>query len=143
MTTIVKVNNRGAARARARHLWIYRSDVTESSNARPGEVVRVSDPKGKTLGLALYSSRSQIALRFVSFEDRDLDRSFWSGRLLAAERLRSEVVERATAYRLVYGESDLLPSLIVDRYDDCFVIQTLSQGMDALKQMWIELLVER
>ena len=48
-----------------------------------------------------------------------------------------------TAFRLVYGESDLLPSLIIDRYNDCFVIQTLSQGMDAIKQMWIELLVER
>ena len=93
--------------------------------------------------MALYSSQSQIALRFVSFEDRDVDRAFWCARLVAAERLRREVVERATAYRLVFGESDLLPSLIVDRYDDCFVIQTLSQGMDALKQMWIELLVER
>lgn len=143
MTTIVKVNNRGAARARARHLWIYRSDITESSNARPGEVVRVSDPKGKTLGFALYSSRSQIALRFVSFDDSELDRAFWLSRLVAAERLRSQVVESASAYRLVYGESDLLPSLIIDRYDDCFSIQTLSQGMDALKQMWIELLVER
>jgi 23S rRNA (cytosine1962-C5)-methyltransferase len=57
--------------------------------------------------------------------------------------LRSQVVESASAYRLVYGESDLLPSLIIDRYGDCFSIQTLSQGMDALKQMWIELLVER
>ena len=143
MSTIVKVNNRAAARARARHLWIYRSDITESSHARPGELVRVSDPKGKLLGSALYSSRSQIAIRFVSFDEVELDRAFWVSRLVAAERLRSQVVEGATAYRLVYGESDLLPSLIVDRYNDCFVIQTQSQGMDELKQMWIELLVER
>lgn len=53
------------------------------------------------------------------------------------------MVRDATAYRLVYGESDLLPSLIIDRFEDCFVIQTLSQGMDALKQMWVDLLAER
>jgi 23S rRNA (cytosine1962-C5)-methyltransferase len=95
------------------------------------------------MGSALYSSRSQIALRMISFEDVEIGREFWLSRLLSAERLRDQVVRDATAYRLVYGESDLLPSLIVDRYNDFFVIQTLSQGMDALKQMWIELLVER
>jgi 23S rRNA (cytosine1962-C5)-methyltransferase len=79
----------------------------------------------------------------ISFEDVEIGREFWLSRLLSAERLRDQVVRDATAYRLVYGESDLLPSLIVDRYNDCFVIQTLSQGMDALKRMWIELLVER
>lgn len=94
------------------------------------------------MGHALYSSRSQIALRFVSFEEERIDREFWRRRLLSAERLRKEVVRDTTAYRLVYGESDLLPSLIVDRYNDSFVIQTLSQGTDALKQMWIELLAE-
>jgi 23S rRNA (cytosine1962-C5)-methyltransferase len=57
--------------------------------------------------------------------------------------LREQVVKGASAYRLVYGESDLLPSLIIDRFNDCFVIQTLSQGMDALKSLWIDLLVER
>ncbi|HWC77439.1 MAG TPA: class I SAM-dependent rRNA methyltransferase [Blastocatellia bacterium] len=143
MATTVVVNRRGAERVRARHLWIYRSDVTDSSAAEPGELVSVSDTGGRKLGRALYSSRSQIALRFVSFEDREVDRDFWLARLDAAARLREQVVEDATAYRLVYGESDLLPSLIVDRYNDCFAIQTLSQGMDALKLMWIELLVER
>ena len=142
MTTTVTITKRGAERARARHCWIYRSDVTEAKSARPGELVRVVEPGGRVMGYALYSSRSQIALRFVSFDEEQIDREFWRRRLLSAERLRKEVVHDTTAYRLVYGESDLLPSLIVDRYNDSFVIQTLSQGMDALKQMWIELLVE-
>jgi 23S rRNA (cytosine1962-C5)-methyltransferase len=142
MPTTVTITKRGAERARAGHCWIYRSDVTEASSARPGEVVRVAEPGGRVLGYALYSSRSQIALRFVSFDEERIDREFWRRRLLSAERLRNEVVRNTTAYRLVYGESDLLPSLIVDRYNDAFVIQTLSQGADALKQMWIELLVE-
>jgi len=128
---------------RARHLWIYRSDVSDHSGAQAGEIVRVTDSRGKALGSALYSSRSQIVLRMIALEEVEIDRSFWKSRLDSAEQLRNQVVRDTTAYRLVYGESDLLPSLIIDRYNDCFVIQTLSQGMDALKQMWIELLIER
>jgi 23S rRNA (cytosine1962-C5)-methyltransferase len=128
---------------RARHCWVYRSDVTDPASAGSGEIVLVKDHRGAAIGRALYSTRSQIALRFISFDDREIDRRFWEARLAAAEHLRSEVVSDTTAFRLVYGESDLLPSLIIDRFDDCFVIQTLSQGMDALKKMWVEILVER
>jgi 23S rRNA (cytosine1962-C5)-methyltransferase len=143
MPTTVTITKRGAERVRARHLWVYRSDVSEPAGAQAGEIVRVADSRRKALGWALYSSRSQIALRIIAFEDVEIDRSFWKSRLDSAEELRNQVVRGATAYRLVYGESDLLPSLIIDRYNDCFVIQTLSQGMEALKQVWIELLVER
>lgn len=143
MSAKVTINKRAVERVRARHLWIYRSDVTDTGKARAGEVVRVVDLRGAVLGHALYSSRSQIALRFVSFEDGEIDHSFWRMRLAAAEKLREQVVSDTTAYRLVYGESDLLPSLIIDRFNDCFVIQTLSQGMESLKQMWVELLAER
>jgi len=143
MPTTVSITKRGAQRVHARHLWIYRSDLTESKGAEQGDVVRVTDPRGKALGKALYSSQSQIALRMLAFEDIEIDKSFWTSRLIAAEQLRQQCVSDTTAYRLVYGESDQLPSLIIDRYGDCFVIQTLSQGMDALKQMWVDLLVER
>jgi len=142
MPTTVSITKRGAQRVHARHLWIYRSDLTESKGAEQGDVVRVTDPRGKALGKALYSSQSQIALRMLAFEDIEIDKSFWTSRLIAAEQLRQQCVSDTTAYRLVYGESDRLPSLIIDRYGDCFVIQTLSQGMDALKQMWVDLLVE-
>lgn len=143
MPTTVTITKRGVQRIQARHSWIYRSDVTDATKAQPGDVVRVADPRGRVLGSALYSSRSQIALRMVSFEDVEIDRDFWLARLASAEALRDQVVRDTTAFRLVYGESDLLPSLIIDRYNDCFVIQTLSQGMDAMKQTWIELLAER
>ena len=143
MAATIKINKRAAERIRARHCWIYRSDVLENDGARGGQVVRVSDARGRVLGSALYSSDSQIALRMISLVDSAIDRDFWLARLAAAEQLRSRVVSDTTAYRLVYGESDLLPSLIIDRFNDCFVIQTLSQGMDALKQMWVELIVDR
>lgn len=143
MSAKVTINKRAVERFHARHLWIYRSDVTDTGKSRAGDVVRVVDTRGTVLGHAIYSSKSQIALRFISFKDGDIDISFWRSRLEAAEKLREQVVSDTTAYRLVYGESDLLPSLIIDRFNDCFVIQTLSQGMDALKQMWAEMLVER
>jgi len=143
MPTTVTITNRGVQRVRARHCWIYRSDLAQHEDAQPGEVVSVIDPRGRLVGSALYSSRSQIALRMISFDAGDINRDFWLARLISAEQLRETVVRDATAYRLVYGESDLLPSLIVDRYNDCLVIQTLSQGMEALKPMWIELLAER
>lgn len=143
MPATVTITKRGAQRVHARHCWIYRSDVADHSGAQAGNVVRVIDSRERPLGCALYSSRSRIALRMVSFDDVEINRDFWLSRLASAERLREQVVRDATAYRLVYGESDLLPSLIVDRYNDCFVIQTLSQGMDALKTMWVELLAER
>jgi 23S rRNA (cytosine1962-C5)-methyltransferase len=143
MTATIKINRRAAERIRARNCWIYRSDLLDTGGARGGQLVRVEDARHHVLGSALYSSDSQISLRMISFDDRLIDRDFWLARLAAAEQLRSRVVSNATAYRLVYGESDLLPSLIIDRFNDCFVIQTLSQGMDALKQMWIELLIDR
>lgn len=143
MRTTVTITKRGVQRVRARHLWIYRSDVADPGGAAEGETVRVIDSHHHVLGSALYSSRSQIALRLVSFDAVEINHDFWVSRLDAAEALRQLVVRDSTAYRLVYGESDLLPSLIIDRYNDCFAIQTLSQGMDALKQMWVELLVDR
>src|SRR5215475_4783227 len=143
MATTVSITKRGVERVRARHCWIYSSDIADRCSAQPGEIVRVTDSRGRVLGHALYSSTSQITIRMVSFEDAEVNRDFWLSRLIAAERLRDEVVRDTTAFRMVYGESDFLPSLIIDRYGDCFVIQTLSQGMDALKQMWTELLVER
>jgi 23S rRNA (cytosine1962-C5)-methyltransferase len=143
MPTTVTLTKRGAQRVHARHSWIYRSDLTEHNGAEAGELVLVRDSKGAVLGRALYSSRSQIALRMIAYQEVETDRDFWFSRLVAAERLRQQVVSDTTAYRLVYGESDLLPSLIIDRYNDCFVIQTLSQGMETLKQTWVDLLVER
>jgi 23S rRNA (cytosine1962-C5)-methyltransferase len=141
-TNTVSISKHGLERVRARHLWVYRSDVADSAKATAGEIVRVVDGKQRFVGWALYSSKSQIALRFVSFEDVEINREFWLNRLSAAEDLRKRVVRDTNAFRLVYGESDLLPSLIVDRYADCFVIQSLSQGMENLKPVFVEMLME-
>ncbi|HEX8146885.1 MAG TPA: class I SAM-dependent rRNA methyltransferase [Pyrinomonadaceae bacterium] len=138
----VTITRRGAERARAGHLWIYRSDVRDAEGAEGGSVVRVRDERGRAVGQALYSSRSEIALRLLTARDEAVDRDWWRARLRAAAARREGLGREAGAYRLVYSEGDLLPSLIVDRYGDVLVLQTLSQGADALKGLFTELLVE-
>jgi 23S rRNA (cytosine1962-C5)-methyltransferase len=138
----VTITRRGAERARGGHLWIYRSDVRDAGEAEGGAVVRVRDERGRAVGQALYSSRSEIALRLLTTREETIDRDWWRARLRAAAARREGVEREAGAYRLVYSEGDLLPSLIVDKYGDVLVLQTLSQGTDALKNLFTELLVE-
>ncbi len=101
--------------------------------AKAGEAVRVADPKGRILGTAHWSSSSQISLRMLSREEETPDRAFFGRRIAAALEYRRRVVTDSDAYRLVYGEADLLPALVVDRYADWLVVQTLDQGMDRAK----------
>jgi 23S rRNA (cytosine1962-C5)-methyltransferase len=138
----VTITRRGAERAREGHLWIYRSDVRDAASAEGGSVVRVRDERGRAVGQAFYSARSEIALRLLTARDEEIDREWWRARLRASAARRAGLEQEAGAFRLVYSEGDLLPSLIVDRYADVLVVQTLSQGAEALKATFTELLVE-
>jgi len=138
----VTVNKRGADRIRGGHLWIYSSDVVEADEVAGGSIVVVQDQKRNFVGQAFFSDSSQIALRFLSQAEESIDREWWRRRILDAANRRATIAPGTNAYRLVYSEGDLLPSIIIDRYDDCFVLQTLSQGSDALKSLLVELLVE-
>jgi 23S rRNA (cytosine1962-C5)-methyltransferase len=137
----VVISQRGAERLHSGHLWVYRSDVRTSS-AEAGDIVRLTDDHGNFLGRAFFSSRSQITIRLLTREDVPVDRAFFAARIHAAAEYRKRVVEDTEAYRLVYSEADLLPSLIVDRYADWLVIQTLSQGADRLKDEFASILAE-
>ena len=136
----VKVNKRGAVRIRQGHLWIYRSDVV-AVDAEGGSVVSVVDEAGNFVGQALFSNLSQIALRFLTLSKEEIDQAWWR-RGIKDSVERRNVPSDTDAYRLVYSEGDLLPSLIVDRYADVLVLQTLSQGTDAVKLLLTEILVE-
>jgi 23S rRNA (cytosine1962-C5)-methyltransferase len=138
----VTITARGIERILSGHLWVYRADVADAAGVEPGAVVRVLDRKKHFWGQALYSSKSQIALRLLTREARPFDRAFLAERIRAAAAFRGRVVEGAQAYRLVAAEGDLLPSLIIDRYDGCYVVQTLSQGMDCMKSQIVEILQE-
>jgi len=137
----VVISPRGVDRLRSGHLWIYRSDV-RSANAEAGAIVRLVDERGNFAGRAFYSDQSQISIRLLTREDVPIDRAFLTARIRRAAAYRDLVVENSEAYRLVYSEADLLPSIIVDRYGDYFVLQTLSQASDRLKGLLTEILVE-
>ena len=125
----VRVTARGAERWVRGHPWIYRSDVRDQPD-RPG-LVRVVDPRGRFIGQALNSPRSEIRLRLLERSDRIIDGAWWRERLGEALARRAGI--DATAYRVVHGEGDALPSLIVDRYDRWTVVQLLSAGLEALR----------
>ena len=136
----VIISQRGVERVLSGHLWIYRADLLDTDGAEPGAVVRIADRRRHFFAQALYSSKSQIALRLLTREERPFDRAFLVERLAAAMAFRELVAKGAQAYRLVAAEGDLLPSLTIDRYGSCFVIQTLSQGMERLKPQVVEFL---
>jgi 23S rRNA (cytosine1962-C5)-methyltransferase len=141
MTPTVVISSRGEERLESGHPWIYRADVA-NVRAGAGDIVQIRSPRGRTLGSALYSDRSQIALRLLSYGDAPADLALIRRRLESAIAFRRSLAIDASAYRLVHGEADLLPSLIVDRYGDYLVVQTLSQGMDRLMPALMPMLAE-
>jgi 23S rRNA (cytosine1962-C5)-methyltransferase len=136
--TRVGVTPRGAERWVRGHPWIYRSEVTGGPDS-PG-LVQVRDPRGRFVGQALYSPESEIRLRLLERTDRTIDAGWWSERLRAAAARRTGI--DATAYRLVHGEGDGLPSLVVDRYDRWLVVQILSAGLETMRELIVTGLTE-
>jgi 23S rRNA (cytosine1962-C5)-methyltransferase len=124
---VVRISPKGASRLRSGHPWIFRSDITDAAGATAGDTVHVLDSRGQFIGQAHYSTSSQIALRMLSRSAEAVD---IAGRIGAAQRFREHIVTDSTGYRLIHAEADFLPALIVDRYDDCFAVQTLDQGRD-------------
>ena len=137
----VVVSRKGETRVQRGHPWVFRSDVTRDRGVSPGSLVRVEGPRGRPLGFAFYSSRSEIRLRVVE-RGESLAGGFLRERLAAALRWRETVAAGASAYRVVHGEGDGLPALVVDRYGDYLVVQTLSQGMDRRKGEIVDALRE-
>ncbi len=129
-----RVSDKGAARWAQGHPWIYRSDVLDA----PGDpgMVAVRDRRGKFLGTALVSPRSEIRLRLLERSERPVDGDWWRDQLQRAVARRSGI--DATAWRVVHGEGDGLPSLIIDRYDRWVVAQLLSAGLETMRPQILE-----
>lgn len=127
------VSRRGAERWLRGHPWIFRSDVVSFPDA-PAGAVRVVDQRQNPLGVALWSPVSEIALRLL---DRDaeaaLDAAWWDARIGEAIERRAGLRGHASAYRLVHGEGDALPSFVCDRYGEYLVVQFLSAGLEAFR----------
>jgi 23S rRNA (cytosine1962-C5)-methyltransferase len=137
----VVVTRKGQARIERGHPWVFRSDVVKDGGASPGALVRVADVRGTPLGFAFWSSRSEIRLRMV-VRGETLGEGFLRERIERALRWRQTVAAGAEAYRVVHGEGDGLPSLVVDRYGEYLVVQTLSQGTERAKAEIVAALVD-
>jgi len=139
----VTLTPHGTGRLLAGHFWVYRSDIRSAENVEPGDTVCLRDERGRFFGKAWFSSHSQIALRLITREDIAIDDDYFRQRIETAIRFRERVVENSTAYRLLYAESDGVPSLVVDRYGETLVMQTLSQATERRKADLVRLLQER
>jgi 23S rRNA (cytosine1962-C5)-methyltransferase len=138
----VSLVRRGVERWQAGHPWIYRADLNGDPGLAGGEVVRVVDGRGWFIGKAFYSRLSKISLRWLSYEDVPVDTGFFRQRLIAADALRRRALSGESTYRLVHGEADQLPGLVVDRYGDYLTAQFLVPAMEARKELVVELLTE-
>lgn len=154
----IVVNHRGAARLRSGHLWVYRSDLIASADVTGGHstlmpvvprgtLVHVRDQRGRKLGSALYSSASQIAIRLLRSQEISEAQlpSLLRERIAGATQFRRQVVRDSDAYRVTFSEADLLPGLIVDKYNDVLAMQALTQAFDRddLRQLVTEALAEQ
>ena len=134
---------------RHRHPWVFSGAIGRIEGSAPGttpaagDIVRVVDATGEFLAWGYFSPRSQIAVRLLEWnEDIEIDTAWWHRKLVAAVAARQNLFhdENTTAFRLVHAEADGLPGLIVDRYCDIVVIQSLTAGIDAVKSIVLDAL---
>ena len=123
------------------HPWIFSGAIAKvEGDSEVAGVTDVLDHSGTWLARGLYNPKSQIRVRLLTWKDEEIDRSFFHRRLSQAATLRERLRSVTTAYRLVNGEGDFLPGLVVDRYGDFLVCQFITAGMDHLKGIVIDAL---
>lgn len=128
-----------------RHPWIFSGAIGKRDpDIDDGQVVCVCDFFGAELGYGYFNSRSQITVRMLSFGTEKIDRDFLRNLIIIAynKRIKNPVLNNTNAFRVVYSEGDFLPGLIVDNYDGHIVIQILTLGIEKLRDILIELLIE-
>lgn len=139
----IAVTQKGAARARAGHPWIFRADlIAPPADLASGAEVRVTDARGNFIARAFYAVKSPIALRILSRNDSALDEELLATRLRRALARRRALFPQADAFRLAHGEADLLPGYFVDWYNGVAAVQHLSEWAEARREQLCRLLVE-
>lgn len=141
--TALRITQKGRHRVEDGHPWVFASDIASvDTDVTPGDIVDVRTQDGKRfLGRGYYNPKSQISLRMLTRQDEPIDRQFIARRVHAAAELRAKL-GHLDACRLIHAESDFLPALVVDRYHDVLVMQTLSLGMERMKDWVTEALME-
>ena len=131
-----RLSKLGARRLRSGHVWVFRSDVEQAPDAPGGAVVLAVDTQGNPIGQCFWAARSKLALRLLTRSPEPVDDAWFQARFSRALARRKQLFPTADAYRVIHGESDQVPGLLVDRYGDALTLQTLSEGADARKEQW-------
>jgi 23S rRNA (cytosine1962-C5)-methyltransferase len=136
---------RGAERRLAAgHLWVFENQIEEMAGTpAPGALADILTSEGRFCGRGYVNPRSKIRVRLLTTRDEPINDQFWAKRVASAVALRRRVVSDTNAYRLVHGEADLLPGLVVDRYGDLLVMQTLAAGTDVRSELLAEVLTQQ
>ncbi len=137
----VTINQKAAERILKGHLWIFRSDLVDVETEQAGDAA-VCSQNGKVVGHGLYSPESLIALRLMTEGDEKITDKLIRNRISDSVKFRERIFPGNSIYRAVFAEGDRLPSLIIDRYDDVLVFQTLSAGMEVFKDSIVQSLRE-
>lgn len=118
------------------HDWVYTSEVQKTfGDPQPGTVISLKDFRDRPLGSAIYNPASQIVARRISRRKQELDADFFERRLRRAQGLRERLAFTGPVYRLVWSEADGLPGVVIDRYGEHFVLQTLTLAMDLRRDL--------
>ncbi|NPV14732.1 class I SAM-dependent rRNA methyltransferase [candidate division WOR-3 bacterium] len=129
-------------RNRADHLWIFSNEITHvDGNPGMGDLVKVFD-RGKFIGCGMYNPRSLIAVRLYSTRDEELDENLLQRRLERAYQLRKRKLPEENDFRLVFGESDWVPGLVIDKYGTHFAVQVYAAGFDNRLDMVTKVLLD-
>jgi 23S rRNA (cytosine1962-C5)-methyltransferase len=146
MTTIRKKNivlkKNEERRLLSGHQWVFSNEIQTANGApKSGDIVEILRHDLKRLGIGFYNPHSLIAVRFLSADDVDIDFRFFERRIASAFAIRKKMYPHSGTYRLVNGESDFLPGLIVDKYNEYLSVQTFSAGMDQRLTLVCDVLV--
>ncbi len=141
MTKQIILKSKEDRRILAGHPWVFSNEIREIQGApQAGDIVKLRTAGGKALGVGFYNPHSLIALRLLSTRVEDCGADFFMQRIAQALALRRLLYPRVETFRVVHGESDFLPGLIVDKFNEYLVVQTLSYGMDARLPMICDVL---
>jgi len=125
------------------HVWVYATEIKgRFGEPKPGDVVQLQDARGKPIGSAIYNPQSQISARLFSYRRQDLDLDFFKRRIERALKSRVDAGVDTSLCRVVWSESDGLPGVVVDRYGDHLVLQTLTLAMAQRQDLIVQALVE-
>lgn len=126
------------------HDWVYASEIQKVfGEPKPGDVITMKDFRDRPLGTAIYNPQSQIVARRISRRKQKLDREFFERRISQAVELRARSGIDVNLARIIWSESDGLPGVVVDRYGDHIVLQTLTLGMYLVREVIAEVLAEQ